>query len=80
MIWEGISGLANAQYSITGVAKINMAQSPLDTLPAQVVWLKYTDPGWSFLSKDMYTMPIMKVGMAMITATTSRANKCLCSL
>jgi len=64
---------------MTGVDKMNIAHSPRETEPAHILSSKNCRPELSFFTNDMYTMPMMKIGMAVMMEVVRRKSSLRCS-
>ena len=72
--------IATSQENMTGVARNNNAHSDLEALPAHIGSINHILVGLELGTKLMYTIAIMKVGMATITEKANRKRRARCSL
>jgi hypothetical protein len=62
-----------------GVERTNKIHSPLETWPNHNLSSKKCRPGLSSFTSDIYTIPIMKIGIEITTAVVRRRSNFVCS-
>ena len=64
---------------MTGVERMNNTHSPLETWPAHEFSSKNCRLGLSSFTSDIYTIPIIKIGIEITTAAARRGSNFICS-